>query len=145
MSYIFGLENWQKRYATCDNTKKIWIVVETSDGITAYLEEYDQWLTFKSYCAKNNLSILSIGLQYKSNLIKTDTSKANAVYVIRSVKGQMGGVSRDCYTIGIAHGSKVHKTMWLTPELIEDSSYEDEIENCFEEALIHNNVQQSIN
>lgn len=138
MSYIFGIENWRKHYASCEDTKKIWIVVETSDNVSAYLANYDQWLTFKEYCNKNNLKINSVGLQYRSNVVTTDTKSAEAVYVIRSVKGQMGGVSRDCYTIGVINGDKVKKTMWLTPELIEDSSYEDDLNSCFEEALIYN-------
>jgi hypothetical protein len=50
----------------------------------------------------------------------------------------MGGTSRDCYTIGVINGDKAKKTMWLTPELIEDSSYEDDLNSCFEEALIYN-------
>ncbi|NBO99224.1 MAG: hypothetical protein EBU90_03730 [Proteobacteria bacterium] len=140
MTYIFGIENWRKAYSSGNKHKNIWIVIETSKDDIVYLEEYSQWLTFKDYCKDNKLKINSIGLQYKSNLIKTDTTQADAVYLIRSVKGQMGGVSRDCYTIGIAKNGKVQKTMWLTPELIEDNSYEDDLENCFEEALIYNNA-----
>ena len=138
MNYIFGIDNWRKHYAVCDNPKKIWIVVETSDNVSAYLEEYDQWLTFKDYCKSNNLKINSVGLQYRSNVVTTDTKNADAVYLIRSVKGQMGGTSRDCYTIGVINGDTAKKTMWLTPELIEDSSYEDNLHSCFEEALIYN-------
>jgi hypothetical protein len=140
MSYIFGIDNWRKVYASGNNHKNIWIVIETSDNNIVYLEKYDQWLTFKNYCSENKLNINSVGLQYKSNLVSTDTKNADAVYVIRSVKGQMGGTSRDCYTIGIINGDKAKKTMWLTPELIEDSSYEDDLENCFTEALIYNNA-----
>jgi len=143
MSYIFGIENWRKAYASGNKHKNIWIVIETSDNNVVYLEQYDQWLTFKNYCSENKLNINSVGLQYKSNLVSTDTKNADAVYVIRSVKGQMGGVSRDCYTIGIINGNKAKKTMWLTPELIEDSSYEDDLNNCFEEALIYQNGKKS--
>jgi hypothetical protein len=34
--------------------------------------------------------------------------------------------------------------MWLTPELVEDNSYEDDLNNCFEEALIYQNGKKSI-
>jgi len=139
MNYIFGVENWRKAYSSGNRHKNIWIVIETSKNDIIYLENYDQWLTFKNYCKENGLKIHSVGLQYKSNLVSTDTKNADGVYIIRSVKGQMGGASRDCYTIGIVNGKKVNKTMWLTPELIEDNSYEDDIDNCFEEALIYNN------
>ena len=101
MNYIVGIDNWRKVYASGNNHKNIWIVIETSDNNTIYLEKYDQWLTFKDYCKTNGLKIHSIGLQYKSNLVSTDTKNADAVYVIRSVKGHMGGASRDCYTLGI--------------------------------------------
>lgn len=139
MSYIIGVDEWRKVYASGSNHKIVWIVLETSDNNTVYLDSYSKWLTFKTYCEEKKLKINNIGLQYKTNLIKTDTSGKKGVYLIRSVKGQMGGTSRDCFTIGIVNGNKVNKTMWLTPELVEDSSYEDDLENCFEEAIIYNN------
>lgn len=140
---IFGFENWQKHYIQSGNTKSIWIVVQTSNEDDIYLETYQDWLDFKNYFATQDNKIKNIGLQYKSHLIKTYAGNADAVYVIRSVKGQMGGTSRDCYTIGIVKGDKVHKTMWLTPELVEDSSYVDTLENCFEEALVYNDRQNT--
>jgi len=33
--------------------------------------------------------------------------------------------------------------MWITPELILDKEYEDEIENCFEEAIIYDKTQEN--
>lgn len=139
---IIGFENWQQYYLNSKNSKNIWIFVQTYDDTDIYLEHYQDWLDFKTYCLENNIVIKNIGLQYKSHLVKTYSGDADAVYVIRSVKGQMGGTSRDCHTIGIVYGNDVKKTMWLTPELIEDSSYVDTLENCFEEALIYNAKQR---
>lgn len=141
MNYIVGIDNWSKVYSSNNNHKNIWIVLDMSNGDTLYLKDYDEWLTLRQYCIENNLKINSVGLQYKTNLVKTDTSNKDGVYLIRSVKGQMGGSSRDCFTIGIIDGEKVKKTMWLTPELVEDSSYEDDISNCFEEAIVLNNAK----
>jgi len=50
----------------------------------------------------------------------------------------VGASSRDYYTIGKLIKGVVHKSMWLTPEIIVDQTYEDELENCFEEAVIYN-------
>jgi hypothetical protein len=139
MNYIIGVDEWRKVYASGSNHKIVWIVIEISDGNTIYLDSYNKWLSLKTYCQDKKVRINSIGLQYKTNLIKTDTSDKDGVYLIRSVKGQMGGTSRDCFTIGVVNSNKVNKTIWLTPELVEDSSYEDDLKNCFEEAIIYNN------
>ena len=40
--------------------------------------------------------------------------------------------------VGILKGQEVHKTMWCVPELVIEKSYIDDIESCFEEALIYN-------
>jgi len=141
MNYIIGADEWRKVYASGSNHKTVWIVIEMSDGNTIYLDSYNKWLTLKTYCQDKKVKINSIGLQYKTNLIKTDTSDKDGVYLIRSVKGQMGGTSRDCFTIGVVNGTKVSKTMWLTPELVEDSSYEDDLDNCFIEAIIFNDAR----
>ena len=51
----------------------------------------------------------------------------------------MGGVSRECITVGVIDKNTVRKKIWPTPEIIEDKSYEDDVENCFEEALVYKN------
>lgn len=135
---IIGFENWQQYYINSSNTKNVWIFIQTSDDKEVYLESYQDWLDFNKYCSETGTNIKNIGLQYKSHLVKTYAGDADGTYVIRSVKGQMGGTSRDCYTIGIIYGEEVRKTMWLTPELIEDSSFIDTVDNCFEEAIIYN-------
>lgn len=135
---IIGFENWQNYYVAGSNTKNVWVFIQTSDDRDVYLENHQDWLDFKNYCKESQVDIKNIGLQYKSHLVKTYAGDADGVYVIRSVKGQMGGTSRECYTIGIVYGEEVRKTMWLTPELIEDSSFIDTVDNCFEEAIIYN-------
>lgn len=134
---IIGFENWQKYYLVANSTKNVWIFINTFEDQDIYLEEYQDWLDFKKYCQEANIGIKNIGLQYKSHLVKTYAGDSDGVYVIRSVKGQMGGTSRECHTIGIIYGQEVKKTMWLTPELIEDSSFIDTVDNCFEEAIIY--------
>jgi hypothetical protein len=54
----------------------------------------------------------------------------------------MGQDSKQTITIGKVIGGIVHKTMWVTPELLEDLKSEDPIEECFKEALILKNVNK---
>ena len=57
--------------------------------------------------------------------------------------GQMGGQTKNYFTTGLVNGDKVEKKMWLTPELVVDKEYEDEIENCFEEAIIYDKTEKN--
>lgn len=137
--YIIGYKNWQKEYLSHpDNKRLIWIYIKLNNNIEIYLKQYEEWLSFNKYCKQNKVHIVEVGLRYRSNIIITNALDAEAVYVVRSVKGEFGGITKQCYTIGLLKEGVVHKTMWLTPELIEESSYEDELENCFSEALIYN-------
>lgn len=136
--FVYGYENWKHAYSNSSQERKkdVWIRATLSSGSDIYIREYDNWIDFKSYIKSNQLKVLSIGLRYKSHEINVDTSKSDGVYVVRSIKGEFGGSSKHCYTIGHIIDNKVHKTMWITPELVEESSYIDDIENCFEEAII---------
>ena len=139
MNYIIGHENWTKAYTDDDNRDRIWIYFRTSDDKEIHLKEYKHWLTVQEYLDKNNLSIIQVGLRFRSHLIKQDASKAKAVYVIRSVKGEMYGMTKECYTIGLLdRADKMHKTMWFTPALVEEMKTVDPIEDCFEEAIVYN-------
>lgn len=137
--YIFGFENWRSIYSSSshDERKKIWINIVTSDNKDLYLREFEDWYSFQDYINQNKVRIDKIGLRYKSNLFSIDTLNSDGVYLIRSVKGQFGSKTKQCFTIGIIKDSKIKKTMILTPELIEEQSYEDNVENCFEEAIVY--------
>lgn len=143
-NYIFGFDNWKKFYLQNkqENKKKTWIFFQTSDDKEIYLKEYNEWLTIQDYIDKKSLKIISVGLRHKTNKIVVDTSIADAVYLVRSVKGEFGAVTRQCFTIGKINGNKVEKTMWLTPELIEESSYIDNIDECFPEAVVYNDKEK---
>jgi len=143
--YISGFENWRKIYSssTHEERKKIWICIETSDKIEIYLRQYEDWYLFQQYIDQNSLKINKIGLRYKSNIFYIDTVESDGVYLIRSVKGEFGGKTKQCFTVGLICGSIVKKTMVLTPELIEEQSYEDEVENCFKEAIVYHAKEKS--
>lgn len=141
--YIFGYENWKKIYSSSlENKKKTWIFLKTSDDKEIYLREYSDWLSIQEYIISNSVTIKSIGLRYKSNYIDVDTSSADGVYLIKSAKGEFGGKTKQCITIGRLFGNKVEKIMWLTPELIEEGSYTDDIEECFLEAVVYNDKEK---
>lgn len=136
---VFGFDNWQKIYADLPREDKynIWIYALLSNNQEVYIPEYKLWFEFKKYCTEKSLRINKIGLRYRSHQIEQNTDCAEGVYVVRSIKGEFGGVSKQCYTIGIIDKNNVNKTMWLTPELIEECTSIEQIEDCFEEAIIY--------
>jgi hypothetical protein len=144
MNYIVGKESFLSFYKllSVEDSKKVWIIVKTSDNKDLYLKDYNEWLTIPRYCALNNLDVLSVSLQYVTNVITVDVDKYEGVYLIRSIKGQFGAKERQCFTIGLIEGGIVHKTMWNTPELIQDLSFSESIEKCFEEAIVFNGTRR---
>ena len=144
MKYIVGHENWCQAYTDDDNRDRIWIYLKTSDGNEIHLQEYDHWLTIQDYIDKADIKILQAGLRYRSHLVKQDVSNSEAVYIIRSVKGDMNGPSKECYTIGTLNDGMVNKTMWFTPALVEEMKTVAKIEDCFEAALVYNGKSETV-
>jgi hypothetical protein len=138
-NFVYGFKNWQDIYrqSSSEEKNRIWIYVKFSNGQDIYLKNYEDWLNLKEFVGKNNLSIDTIGLRYRSHEVTVDTSGSDATYMVRSVKGEFGGSTKNCYTTGYLKNNVVHKTMWITPELVEESSYVDDLDNCFEEAIIY--------
>jgi hypothetical protein len=138
IDFIFGYENWRKVYSESPELKKnIWIYFQTSDNQDVYLKVYNDWFKVKSWLSNTNQKITKLGLRYRSHQIEVEVNNCDGIYLVRSIKGEFGGRTKECYTIGKIIDNQVHKTMWLTPELIEESSFIDNIEDCFEEAIIH--------
>lgn len=135
-NFITSHEQWLEEYRK--DKYKIWIRATLSNNIEYYLPDHNKWIELKSFCEKNKLKVNKLGLQYRSHFVEVDTSDTDGVYLIRSLIGRMGENSKQSITIGKVHGNVVKKTMWVTPELVEDLSDEDPIENCFEEAIIYN-------
>ena len=57
--------------------------------------------------------------------------------------GQMGQKTKNFYTTGILKRGIVHKKMWLIPELVVEKELEDDLGDCFEEALIRDEQKKS--
>ena len=129
-------EKFLQKYRT--NKQAIWVKVKLTNGKEFFFEKYDTWKFIKDTCKRVGVSVERLHLQFRSHEVKVDLSDADGVYFIRSVMGQMGGSSKDYYTVGIIKGDRVNKKMYIIPELIEEKSYEDDIESCFPEGIIYN-------
>lgn len=138
INFIYGYENWRQIYLHSPDLKKhIWVYFTTDDNQDIYLQNYKDWFKVKDWLSETGKKIIQLGLRYRSHQIDVDTTDCDGVYLVRSIKGEFGGRTKECYTIGKIIDNKVHKTMWLTPELIEESSFIDNVEDCFEEAIIY--------
>jgi hypothetical protein len=136
MSFITSYNDWLNEYRK--DKYKVWIRATLSNHQEYYLPEFTKWVDLKQFCQNNKLRVLKVGLQYRSHSIEVDLSDCDGVYLIRSLIGVMGENSKQTITIGKLYGNTIKKTMWVTPELIEELQTEDTVEDSFKEALILN-------
>jgi len=134
-AFITSYKDWLEEYKK--DKQKTWIRAILSNGLEIYLVDYSEWLTLKGYCKENNLSIVKVGLQYRSHSIEIDTSNTDGVYLTRSIIGSFGSEARQTFTVGKLYGDIVKKTIWIIPELVQELEDESKVEDCFEEALIY--------
>ena len=138
--FITSHDQWVTEYRK--DKYAIWVRAVLSNGQEIYFSDYDIWYAVKNKCEQEGLSVNMVKLQYRSSVVEVDTAGSDAVYVVRSLRGNIGGETSHYYTIGIMNDNIVHKTMWLTPELIEnEEKSEDTLDNCFEEAIIYNHAR----
>lgn len=135
-------EKWLKQYRT--NKKAVWIRCKLTNGEEFNYDKFEGWRAIKDKCDKENLFLSELYLQYRSHKATIDISQdVDGVYLIRSLLGAIGSDSKEYYTVGLVKGDNVSKKMWITPELVLDKEYEDEIENCFEEAIIYDKTKKN--
>lgn len=128
------------------NKNCIWIKVKLTNGKEFYFNHYPSWKGIKLYCEQNAAFIEEFNLQFRSHEIIIDIpTDLDGFYFVRSILGQMGADSKHYYTVGLIHGDKVQKHMYIIPELIQEKSYEDTIESCFQESIIYNVGKKSKN
>lgn len=132
---ITSYDQWLEEYRK--DKYKIWIRATLSNNQQYYLPDINQWKELKEICKTNKLKVNSVGLQYRSHSIEVDTSDTDGVYLIKSVLGMMGETTKQTITIGKLYGDTIHKSMWITPELIEELKTTDSIADSFEEVLIY--------
>lgn len=133
-------EKWLSQYRK--NKNAVWIRCKLTNGEEFNFDEFDGWKKIKEHCDKNQLFFLELYLQFRSNSKKIDLKNADGVYMIKSIKGQIGGVSTHYYTVGIINKDRVKKSMIMTPELVTEIEYEDSIENCFTETIIYDKTKK---
>lgn len=132
---------WLKKFR--NNKSAVWINVQLTNGQEFYYDEFEGWRKIKEKCDKENLFIRELILRFRSHEVTIDLEDAEAVYLIRSILGQMGADTKQYYTTGILKNGVVYKKMWMIPELIVDKEMKNDIEECFEEALIYDKTKKN--
>lgn len=136
---VIGERAWLDIYGSTDpRSDETWIKCKLSNGEDLYSCLSDKITNIKKYCIEHNTYIVNAGLQFRSNTLKQNTADAEGVYLVKSVKGQMGGNTIYCVVIGLLENGTVKKQAYCTPELVKIYDAEDKIEDCFEEMLIYN-------
>lgn len=135
MTLLNSYDAWLQEYKK--DKYKVWIRATLSNKQEYYLPDIESWKNLKQLCLDSRLKVTKIGLQYRSHSIEVDTSDTDGVYLIKSLIGMMGSNSRQTITIGKLYGNTIKKTLWVVPELIEEFTTNDTIENSFEEVLIY--------
>ena len=138
-------EKWLKSYRS--DKSAVWMKIRLTDGAEFFFSDSSGWKKIKLLCNDKNIFIDELYLQFRSHEVKIDIDNAEGLYFVRSILGQMGGASKHYYTTGVFKGGKMHKKMWLIPEVVPEKEYIDELSDCFEEAIIwkHNDEKKKEN
>lgn len=134
-------DKWLEAYR--GNKSAIWIRCLLSSGEELFYDKFDGWLNLKEKCEKEKVFFNTLSLQFRSNKLDLDIKDCDAIYMIRSVMGQIGSDTRNYYTVGKVRGTKVSKQMILVPELIVDKEFEEDVSECFSEAIIYNETTKN--
>lgn len=134
-------DKWLEAYRV--NKSAIWIRCSLSNGEELFYDKFDGWLNLKEKCEKEKIFFNTLSLQFRSNKLDLDVKDCDAIYLIRSVMGQIGSDTRNYYTVGKVCGTKVKKQMILVPELIVDKEFEENVSECFSEAIIYNETTKN--
>ena len=111
--FITSNDEWYKEYQ--GDREKTWVVTEFSDNSKVYFSEHKDWLKIKALCKEKRLSITKLQLQFRSNVVDIEIGGVDAIYLIRSVKGLLGGDSKNYLTVGKVQSNNVKKTCGLYP------------------------------
>ena len=126
--------SWKEHYRT--NKHAVWIKCKTTDGEEHFMHKMSDWTKLVKACKDKRVKLRNLSIQYRSHEEKLDITNCDNIYLITSIMGSMGAKSRNYLTYGKINGDKVKKQMWIIPELVVEKTYDDIIDNCFEEAII---------
>ena len=132
-------EKWREHYRS-SNKDKVWVKVMTKDGKHFFFDgKHETWAKVKKHCESKKTFVKEMHLQFRSHKCVLDIGDPAGIYLVRSAMGEMGAGTTNFLTLGLLKDDGlVHKQMWMIPELLKDLEYEDEVEDCFEEAIIYN-------
>ena len=133
-------QEWLSRYRS--NKDAIWIKCKLTDDRQFYHDDFKGWLEIKDICDTDGVFVKELKLSFRSHEISVDIDDAEAVYLIKSVMGQIGADTKHYYTTGVLKEGIVYKQMWLIPELVIDKEFEENIEECFRQAVIYNDQEK---
>lgn len=133
-------EKWKEFYASDrSNTAHTFVKIMTSDGKHFFfaVKDFSTWYEIKKYCEDSSLSVSELEFQFRSNLVPIDVSGYDALYLVRAALGSPGMATKLFVTVGILKNGKFVKYKYLWPELILDHESEEDISDCFQEALLY--------
>lgn len=129
-------QEFLKKYRTDKNS--VWIKLKLTDGQEFYFTAYENWPWIKVLCNEKKIFIEEFQLQFRSHEVSISIPEdIDGIYFIRSILGQMGSDSKHFYTVGFINDNRVKKDMYIIPELVKEKSYEENIDDCFEEGIIY--------
>lgn len=135
------MTSWIERYRS--NKDAIWIKCELTNGESIYLDRYNDWLDLKKKLEKEKVFFNKLSLQFRSHEIFLNVDDCDGIYLVRSILGQIGSSVKNYFTFGRIIDKKVHKEMWIVPELIFERNETDDITDCFPEAIIYNETKKN--
>lgn len=134
------MKSWIEHYRS--NKDAVWIKCELTNGENIYLDKYNGWLDLKGRMSRDRLFFTKLSLQFRSHEVELNVNDCEGVYLVRSILGQIGSSVKNYFTFGRIVDNKVHKEMWIVPELIVERNETDEITDCFPEAIIYNETEK---
>tara|TARA_R100000742_G_C4276792_1_gene98113 strand:- start:561 stop:992 length:432 start_codon:yes stop_codon:yes gene_type:complete len=128
-------QKFLKVYRTDKNAS--WIKVKLSDNTEHYFSHHRSWLEVKRRCDEKDLNVLELHLSFKSHNIEIELEDIDAIYLVKSVLGMMGGITNHYITIGRLIDGKMHKDMYRVPELTKEKGEVVGLDECFKQAIIY--------
>ena len=150
MKPIIGKDAFLAKYRTLSNyeSRGVWILLFPTEGPTMYIQKFKDWPKVIDYLKEQNVRLEKIGLQYKTNTVEYSVKKSDGVYISQTVRGNMGGQTIECFSLGFAKDGVVYRTLYTTPDLTPDLQLEDKIDEVLQEALLvydkEKNIQEQI-
>ena len=111
-------------------------VVTLSNGLTVYnddgrtdVEPASAWLRLQEYCRKNDLTIQTFRLRFRSHWEHAPANKDGYIFCYSALGSLFSDHTIGFYIIGYLENGKLIVQKWRVPELILDSTEERNLED----------------